>query len=168
MGCRPGLRTDRPPRVDPKDLPEQAVLALGEDARRVQDAAVAVPDGGVEIAVGAELEHAAVVVLPRLDDGEQHPLGVHVGEVRVGGMSAEFGDVDVTVAGRRVVEGVEEPARRVVGREGDRQEPGLARDLDLLAQVEERRGEDLAVADDPHGSGLLDDEESMRCPRAAR
>ena len=104
------------------------------------------------------------MVLPRLDDGEQHPLDVHVGEVRVGGMSAEFGDVDVTVAGRRVVEGVEEPARRVVGREGDRQEPGLARDLDLLAQVEERRGEDLAVADDPHGSGLLDDEESMRVP----
>ena len=104
------------------------------------------------------------MVLPRLDDGEQHAARVHVGEVRVGGMSAELGDVDVAVAGRRVVEGVEEPARRVVGREGDRQEPGLARDLDLLAQVEERRGEDLAVADDPHGSGLLDDEESMRVP----
>ena len=60
-------------RIDAEDVAEQVVECLRERARRVDHPRVAVADGDVEVAVGAELEHPGVVVLPRLDDLEDLP-----------------------------------------------------------------------------------------------
>jgi hypothetical protein len=142
-------------------VPSRLSRRCAKNPGGIEDAAVAVSDRRVEVAVGAELEHPAVVVLPRLHDRQEDPLRVPVRLVRVGGVAAELGDADIAVSGARVVEGVEEPARRVVGRERDREETRLARQLHVLANVEERCRQHVAVANDAHGPRLLHDEEPL-------
>ena len=68
--------------VDPQELAEERLEALGTVARVAGAAAVARPD--VEVAVGAEGEHPAVVVRERLADPQEH---------RRRSVSARFGSV---------------------------------------------------------------------------
>ena len=74
--------------------------------------------------------------------------------------ASEF--VDPDVAGPVDVIDVEAPAGRVVGREGDREQPALAFEGDELRDVEERPAEAPAVPHDLDPAALLDDEEQLR------
>jgi hypothetical protein len=94
-------------------------------------------------------------------DRKEDPLAERLSDVGVRHVAPELRDPDVPVSGGRVVEGVEEPARRVVGSEGDGEEPGLARERDLRAQVEERSLEQLTAPDHADAAGLLDDEQAV-------
>jgi hypothetical protein len=84
-------------RIDAKDAAEQVVerLAVGPDADRRRIRA-AVADGDVEIAVGAELHHPAVVVGGRLDDPQELATG-RVGAVGVDHRAVVLDDADVAV-----------------------------------------------------------------------
>ena len=63
------------------------------------------------------------------------------------------------VAAAIVVERVHEPARRVVRRERDREEPGLALGEHPRPQVEVRLLAPLAVDQKMHETALLDDDQ---------
>ena len=89
-----------------------------------------------------------------LSDEEDEPLVVGgVGP----GSGAELRDVGMA----RAVGVVHEEAAvlRVAGMEGEAEEPALAAAADAVQEVEERRGEDRAGADDPDAAGLLHDEQ---------
>ena len=141
-------------RVDAQDLAEQRVRALRVRGRRVV-AVAAVARADVEQPVRPERELAAVVVARlRVRDRDHQPARCGVGRVGVGGdvvlvdlqRSAGAGQIDVG-----------QPAARVVGREGDRQQPALvAGRVRDRAHVEERLGR--AARDDLHDAALLDDE----------
>jgi hypothetical protein len=132
----------------------------------VHEAERVVADGGVEGAVRSELELAALVPRQRLRDDEEHPRRGGVG-VTVPGLI--LGDDD-TPAPVRVVD-VEMAARRVIGRERDREESLLSRRrllrtrLDQTADVEERLGEDGAVLEHLNDPGLLDEVEPIGLAR---
>ena len=122
--------------VDAQDLAEQHVDVLRVVRRVVARAAVA--DADVEIAVGAEREHAAVVVGIGRDAGSSG--------ARLSVESATFGfaetlvlgDDERAVAGARVVD-EEAAVRRVLRVEGEAEQPSLAAGEDLRADVEEHR-----------------------------
>jgi hypothetical protein len=61
---------------------------------------------------------------------------------------------------RERAEGVDEARDRVVGRERDRKQAALVLSADLTRHIEERRREDRAILDDPHGAASLDDEQA--------
>ena len=144
-------------RVEAQQLAEAAAHVLGVAVRVAASATVA--RARVEQAVGAELQLAAVVVaLAGVRDGQQGAPRGRVGDVGIAGRARELVDLDVPVGVGEVR--VEQPARRIVGREGDRQQPALAAGGDARGHVEERRGLHGAVADDPHGAALLDDEQA--------
>jgi hypothetical protein len=101
------------------------------------------------------------VVLPRLDDREDNSAAVGVGHVRVVGRAVELLDPDVALALVGRVVDVEEPARRVVGREGEPEQARLGAGTDLAGQVQEGRVLHLAVDDDPNHPLVLDDEQPV-------
>ena len=158
-----------PAGVDAEDASEEHVESLRERPGLVQHPWVTVADGRVQVAVGAELQHAAVVVLVRLRDREHHALVRRVGAVRLERVASELGDLQVSVrALARVEHRVEEPALGVVGCEGDGEQPGLALVGDPALEVEERQRLDLAVPHDAHRSRLLDDEDVVAVARRGR
>ena len=154
-------RRDRIPAVglrrDPQHLGEQhtGVLAVVVGVAL----AAAIPDADVQIAFGAELELAAVVVgLGVVVDREHGACAAGLSAVRVPARAPVLDDPDV-VGGVRVVD-VEAPARRVVGREGHRQQSLLSRGcVDLRGDVEEGTGPAPAVDQDDDASRALDHEE---------
>ena len=151
-------------RVDAEDAAEEVVQRLTGDADRDPGRTrAAVADTDVEEAVGAELHHAAVVVGGRLDEREQHPALRAVDRVRVAGGAVVLDHANVAVA---VVEvRVDEPARRVVGSEGDREKPLLAVGVDDTAEIQERVGLQHPVLDQRDEAGLLHDEDAGRVAR---
>ena len=167
-GKAPGVAEavrDNPPsvagaaRIVTEDLPSPvaAVEPLG-----VHVAQCVVADGRVETTVRPELELTALVPRQRLGDDEEHPRR---GGVGVTVPCLILGDDD-TPAPVRVVD-VETAARRVIGRERDREESLLSRRrllwtrLDQTADVEERLGEDGAVLEHSNDPGLLDEVEPI-------
>ena len=142
-------------RVDPEDAAEEIVERLAghadRDRRRV---GAAVTDADVEVPVGAELHHPAVVVGGRLRQREDEAPPRLVGHVGIRGGAVVLDQSDVPVA--VVVVRVHEAARRVVGREGDRQQSLLAVCNDDAAKVEERRVLLNAILDQRHHAVLLD------------
>jgi hypothetical protein len=62
-------------RVNANDVAEKVIESLGERPRPVQYTRIAIAYGRVQGAVGAELQHAPVVILVRLLDRQYRPLG---------------------------------------------------------------------------------------------
>ena len=145
-------------RVDAKNAAEEIGQRLsGDTDRHPRRVGPAVTDGDVKVAVGPELHHAAVVVGGLLGQGDQQPALGAVDRVGIGGRAAILDHPDVPVP---VVEvRVDETARRVVGRERDREEPLLAFADDDAAQVEERIRLHDAVLDQRHEPVLLHDQQ---------
>jgi hypothetical protein len=110
------------------------------------DAAAAVAGAGVEVAVRAELDHAAVVVGEAVGDREHDPGAVGVGGVRVVGPGGQA--LDHVRLGRRVVD-EEGAVLLVIGVEGQAEQALLVGRSDPVADVEERRLEQDLVLDDP-------------------
>ena len=151
-------------RIDPQDAAEEVVERLAGhthgNGRRV---GAAVADCDIEIPVGTELHHAAVVVGRRLHEGKQHPPRRPIDEIVVGDRSSVLDDADVAVA---VVEiRVQEPADRIVGSKRDREQPLFALRPDDAAQVEERIRPQSSVLDQGDEAVLLDDEQPGPVPR---
>ena len=122
-------------RVDAQDLPEQRVQGLPVAPLAVLvAAAAAVAHADVELLVGPEGDHPAVVVGLGVVLGDQEALGVPVGGVVV--RARELGE-RVRPGFVRVVD-VEQAARRVVGREREAEQALLAARADLVADVQER------------------------------
>ena len=142
---RDPLRVAEPPgkdllagavQAEPQDLPAQA--AGGGGARRH----VALTGGGVEPAIGAELEAPAEVVTgPTGDAVEQHLLA----DQRVA-LDREARDA-IGVAPRSAIGVIEEDVGRL---DGDPQQPTLAAVGGDDAQRERRRRKQLAIANDAH------------------
>src|SRR6185312_864599 len=120
-----------------------------------------------EVAVGTERELAGVVIGElRMLDREQDGARGWVRYVRIGGRPGEALD-DVLAAARiararpRVVD-VEAAVGGVLRVEGEAEEALLAAGLHEARDVEERRGNELAVADHADAPGLLHHEEASR------
>ena len=145
-------------RVDTKNAAEEIGQRLsGDTDRHPRRVGPAVTDGDVKVAVGPELHHAAVVVGSLLGQGDQQPALGAVDRVGIGSRAAILDHPDVPVP---VVEvRVDETARRVVGRERDREEPLLAFADNDAAQVEEGIGLHDAVLDEGNEPVLLHDEQ---------
>ena len=142
-------------RIDAQDLAEQdaGVLSIG--------AHTAVAHADVEVAVGAELQLAAVVVGGRVRDTE-HEAVTGVGNVGAGG-GVELPDDDRPVREGRVR--VQETRDGVVGGEGDREQAALSAESDLARDVEERCRQDGAALHDAHRPTALDHEHARRIAR---
>ena len=143
--------------VDPQDLAEQHVDVLRIVRRIVRRSAVA--DADVEIAVGPERQHAAVVIGGRrMRNGEEHVLA-GVGDVAIR-RHAIFGHDDRAVVRPRVID--EEPAiRRVSRMKCQTQQPPLAAGENPAPDIEKDRGCRRARLQDAHIAGLLDDEQPV-------
>src|SRR4051812_904086 len=140
-------------RVDPQQLPQQHVLALGVVGRVAARAAVSRPE--VE-EVAEELQLAAVVVgVDRVGDDDHLPLRARSRPRRAPPLEPVDADVPVVV---RVVD-VEALAARVIRREGDREQAALTAVGDIAANVEKRLADPVTVAGDGDPPRLLDDEE---------
>ncbi len=141
--------------VEAQQLAEQRALVLRVVPGVAGRAAVA--DADVEVAVGAEGEHAAVVVAGGVLHVEHRGARSGVGAVGVA-RDAVAGDRHLrTWSGVRDVEAA---AGRVVGGEGEAEQAALAAArVELAAEVEEGRGEQPPVAHDANRPALLDDEE---------
>ena len=142
---------DRAVRVDAQDLAEEVGQRLGVGAVGV------LADGDVELAVGAEVQGAAVVVggAAEVVEVEEDGLAAGHGHVAVGGEAA-----DAVVDGGRgggVVD-VDEVVGREVGVEGHAQQAPFAGRVDGHGQ--ERRRQQRAVLDDPQLPALLADEQA--------
>jgi hypothetical protein len=141
--------------VDPKQLPEERRDVLCPVAGIAGAPAVAHPD--VQEAVRPEREVPAVVVRVRLVDGQEahtaprrHPVRVRPDRVAVDArVAGAVGEVDVDVG-----------LRREVRMERETEQASFATGRDRAREVEERRRQPLAAGDDPHATGLLDDEEA--------
>ena len=134
-------------RVDAEHLAQQRVRVLAL-LRRV----AAVAEGGVKVAVGTELELAAVVVVGMVVVLAQHDTRrARLGPVGVAGGDPVLDDLQLAVVGAGDLEDVEQAAGRVIGRERHREEAALPVDGDV-GHGEERRHRravshvDLAVA----------------------
>ncbi len=149
-----------PVHVQAKQLPEPALEILGVAVGIALAAAVA--RAGVEVAVGAERQLPAVVVLVRLVDEEE----LADADRLLPGPRAVLDDARVAVYVRVVH--VEEAVGRVARVEGERQEPLLAAALDEVADVEERGREDATVPDHANPSRLLDHVDPLRLSRSRR
>ena len=103
-------------------LPRSMSVLLGAAFGVVGGAAVAHAD--VEVAVGPELELAAVVVRVGLRDGQQDPRARRVGLVGIAGGDVVAGDDRIALEIRIVDE--EEAVVGVVGVERDREQAALA------------------------------------------
>ena len=126
-----------------------------------------VAQANVEKAVGPKSDHAGVVVLCRLLEGQQDGFAVCVGSVRIVARS-KADDARVTVTIREVHE--EEPVVRVIGMEGQAEQAALGAAArawieDLRAQVEEGLGQERVVHENPDAPALLDDEKARRVAR---
>ena len=143
--------------VDAEDLAEEVVEVLGAVAGIVAGPAVA--HGDVEESVGAELDHAAVVVGERLRDHEEHGLDA-VGDARVGRRDAVLGDDGGTVGLPRVVD-EESAIARELGMEGEAEQPALPAEEHLGGDVEEDDGGAGPGREHPDDARLLDDEQPM-------
>ncbi len=140
-----------------KDLAEEVVRVLGAVARVVSRSAVA--EGDVEKAVVTELDHAAVVVLERLGDHQQDPLGVRIGDVDARGRPLIFGDHGRAVGYPRVVH--EEPSvGGELGMKGQPEQALLAAGQDAAHDVEEHRRSAGAGLQQLDPAPLLDDEQA--------
>ncbi len=115
----------------------------GRRPRPVEHTRVAVPDRRVQVPVGAELEHAAVVILVRLGNGEHGPLRRRVDPVGSAARSRTLRSGFAVRPFAGVVEGVDEAAGGVVRRKRDRQQSGFAPRCDLLADVEKGTRNDV-------------------------
>ncbi len=153
-------------RRDPQQLGEQRGALLvgrpGADERLpvtvgvVASAAVAGRD--VQVAVGAEVQVAAVVVVAQAVLDLQDERALRRRDVGIGGAVPQV-DPDVSARVGRV--GVEAARRRVVRRERHREQPALAAGRELAARDrEEGRGERDAVSDDADRAPALDDEQA--------
>ncbi len=127
-------------------------------------AAAAVARADVEVPAGAEQQQPAVVVGLAVGHREHEPGGAGVGAVRA--RPPVLDDALVAVAVGEV--DVEAPAGGVVGRERHRQQALLAARGDLRGDVQERRAELAAVADDHDPAALLDHELDACGRRAGR
>src|ERR1043165_1064508 len=142
--------------VDARELAEKLAEVLAVIVRIAAGAAVA--DADVEVAVGPELQLAAVVIGELgVRDGEDDGAAGDVGAVGIGGEDGVARDGDVAV--RRGVVDEEETVRRVVRMEGEAEEPALVAAGNEAADVEEGRGQDARAVPDDDGAALLDDEE---------
>ena len=119
----------------------------------------AVAHRDVEKSVGAELKLATLVIRKRLVDGEQHALGGGIDDIAFR-IDMKLGDDRLHLFVRRI--GGEVDVEIAVGRKlrmkRDAQQPFLAAEVDLLADVEIWLGRNLAVANDLDPARLLDDE----------
>ena len=158
-------------RVDPQELAEAVVVvdAVGHRRRGGRDglrvaagiaAAAAVAGAGVEQAVGPELQLAAVVVgLLVVRDRHQRPHVCGVRVVGVGRVDAMLLDGDLPHRALRRVVDVEQAARRVVEREGHREQTALVvRRVHLARDVQE--GRPHGAVEHLDGAALLDHEDA--------
>ncbi len=143
-------------RPDAEELAQERRPALAVAERVAARAAVA--GGDVQVAVGPEVDVAAVVVRERLVDLEEDPLAAGVGLVRCRRRDAERRHHGVPVE----VGVVHEQPRvgREVRGEGQPEQAALAARQDPLADVEERWIDQQPVPDDPDPARLLDDEQA--------
>ena len=91
-------------------------------------------------------------------DPQDRSLRAGVREVGVAGGAQELGHLEVAIGPG--VEDEEATVGGVVGVECQPQQTALAAGGDLARDVQERRGEQAATADDPDPTGLLDDEQA--------
>ncbi len=119
---------------------------------------VPVAQADVQHAVGTEGELASIMGHAGLGKREHWRFAGGVGLIGIG-RDPEGGDpVRVEVV---VVMHEEAPAGRVVGREGETEQSLLAGDAgDFRREIEERRGEQHAVLDDPDRAGLEQHEQA--------
>jgi hypothetical protein len=150
--------------VDAEHLAEQLV---GDVLRAVAGVAAraAVAGGDVEVAVGAEVDPAAVVVAEGLVDLQDDAAAERVGDVRVG---ADGVLVDEGVAADGVVD-VELAVGVVVGVEGQAQQALLAAGLDGHLEErggQQRAGREIEDADAARvAAALLEDEDAVEVAR---
>ena len=142
--------------VEAQRLAEQEVAVLGVAA------AAAVAQHDVEVAVRTELQAAGVVPRLQLEDRADHYAGaLRIGQVGVAGVDRVALDHGGAVGGAGVVH-VELAVAGVAGVERQAEQALLgAGGDDLAAQVEERRRQDLPVADDADQAGALDREQPV-------
>ena len=143
--------------VDAQDLAEQLVDVLRTVAGIVAGAAIAHPD--VEEPVGAERQHAAVVVGERLRDLEEGLLG-EVGDVRIAHGSPVLRDHGGAVRLARVVD-EEATVRRELRVEGESEQAPLAAREHLCGDVEEDRRRGLAGLQHLDDAGPLEHEQPI-------
>ena len=149
----------RPGRVDVEAelLAEHLGQVLGVLARVAAAPAVAGRD--VEVAVGPELQRAAVVVpLVRVRDGDDDLRGGRVGHVRVAGRARVARDHLVTVVVGVVDE--EEAVARVLRMEGGREQALLAAAAHERVDVQEGGRQDRGAVVDADLSALLREEQA--------
>jgi hypothetical protein len=160
-----GQRRLRVVDVESQQLAEQAVAALGVVERVVRPTrrrAAAVTEADVEVAVGAEGDHAAVVVAVEHRLAQHHEAAGRIGHVGVGRRDGEaahdrrrerearVGHEDLPVARERRME-----------REAEQAQFAAEADDAHRREVEERRRQQRAVLDDADATGLLRDEEPL-------
>jgi len=143
--------------VDAQDLAEQHVEVLRVVRRIVARSAVA--DANVKVVVGAEREHAAVVILVGwMRDCQQDCLGGR-GDVGIA-RDLVFGDDERAVGGSRVVD-EEAAVRRVLRMEREAQQAALAAGDDVRADVQENARRGSTRLQNTHDATLLDDEQPV-------
>ena len=119
-------------------------------------APAAVAGADVEMPVGPEQQQPAVVVALVVGHPQHQPRRAGVGAL--GGRALVL---DHALVARAVGEvDVEAPRARVVGGEGEREQPLLAARRHLRADVEERRAAQAPADQHAHAAGLLDDEQA--------
>ena len=124
-GCWPECHTDSQIHIDAQDLAKQRRELLAVSLRIAAGSAIAETD--VHVSVGPEREHAAVVVVKRLVNVQQHALCGWI-DRPVGG-PGELGDHAVALKVGVVDE--EATVRRKVGVEGETKRPCSPPDLSV-------------------------------------
>ena len=142
--------------VEPQHLRQERVGILAVPVRIVRPAAVAQPD--VQLAVGAEDEVAAVVVVERLLDVEQLALVIRAIVLDDARVAFAIGVVDV-----------EAPVLGELGMKREAEQPLLRRARHAVVHVEKWLRVELAAAQDAHVAHFLDDEQPpLRIARRER
>ena len=121
-------------------------------------AGAAVAEADVEEAVGAEGDHAAVVVGERLGDGQQHALAPARATVGVGRDPVLRDDAGPVVLARVVDE--EAAVAREARMEGEPEQATLAAGKHPARDVEEGLRQQRALLEDPDPPRLLDHEQA--------
>ena len=141
--------------VDAQDLAEQGAQILAILA--VPAASVTQPDVEVSILRPKE-EQPTIVVRRRLVDKHDRLGARRVSAIRIRGRHLVSRDDGIAIAIGVVDEKI--AIVRVVGMEGDAEQPALPATADEFGDVQEWLGHDLTIANDADPSRLLDDEEA--------
>ena len=141
--------------IEPEQLAQQRaeVLCIYFAGRRLRPVAHA----NVEVAVGAELQLAAVVIAEGLGDSEQHSARQRVGHVGIArhGIAREDG-----IAGRVRVVDVEESVSAIVRMKGDTEQAPFVATGDERGDIKEGRRQELSAVVDDNLSPLESKEET--------